>query len=220
MSEVTLGLDLGPNSIGWAIIETEKERNTGTIIATGVRVFPEGVDNFDTKKEKPRNEDRRIARGMRRQIARRSRRKRKLRRALVQCGLLPADPAELESLLQENPYELRARALDHRLTPHQFGRVLMHLNQRRGFLSNRKKDRSDAEVKGMLEEISSLAAAISEANCRTLGEYLHRKYQNFDHARRADDDHVRKADRAIRVRDMLEDEFETNDLGVASATSS
>jgi CRISPR/Cas system Type II protein with McrA/HNH and RuvC-like nuclease domain len=52
MSEVTLGLDLGPNSIGWALIDEEHER----IVDIGVRVFPEGVDNFDSAKEVSRNE--------------------------------------------------------------------------------------------------------------------------------------------------------------------
>ena len=164
----TLGLDLGPSSIGWALIDEESE----TIIAAGSRVFPEGVDNFDTKKEKSRNEDRRIARGMRRQIARRSRRKAMLREALVRCGLFPSDQDEQERLMGEDPYALRSRGVDpstEPLTPHQIGRCLLHLNQRRGFLSNRKKDRGDKEVQGMLAEINDLAAAMGE---RTLGQYL------------------------------------------------
>jgi len=199
---VTLGLDIGPSSIGWALVD-EKNEN---IIDLGVRIFPEGVDNFDTKKEKSRNEDRRIARGMRRQIARRARRKRRLRDALIQAGLFPADPDAQDSLYQLNPYELRAKALEEKLTPHQIGRVFLHLNQRRGFLSNRKKDRGDKEVKGMLEEIGQLSSDIAETGSRTLGEYLFRKYQSFDHAQCAENDHVRN--RHTR-RDMLEIEFET-----------
>lgn len=197
----TLGLDIGPNSIGWALIDEQQMR----IINVGVRVFPEGVDKFDTSKEESRNEKRRNARGMRRQTARRSRRKRNLRAALTAAGLLPADAAEQERILATNPYELRAKALDEQLSLHELGRVFLHLNQRRGFLSNRKKDRGDAEVKGMLEEISILAKEITASGCRTLGEYLYRKYEKFDHAHRADDDHVRN--RHTR-RDMLIDEFE------------
>lgn len=201
MGQLTLGLDIGPNSIGWALVDAQEQR----IVALGVRVFPEGVDNFDTSKEHSRNEDRRMARGMRRQVARRARRKTRLRAALVQAGLFPAEPDEQERLLALNPYELRARALDHILSPHELGRVFLHLNQRRGFLSNRKKDRGDKEVKGMLEEISQLASDISRCGARTLGEYLHRKYTSFDHAQRADNDHVRN--RHTR-RDMLEAEFD------------
>jgi CRISPR-associated endonuclease Csn1 len=195
----TLGLDLGPNSIGWALVDSEPAR----IIDTGVRVFAEGVDQFDTKKEKPRNEARRIARGMRRQIRRRSERKRAVRRALVAAGLLPADHDQFRRLLSEDPYELRARSLDEKLDVHEIGRIFLHLSMRRGFLSNRKKDRKDSEVKGMLAEINDLAAQMKQAGC-TLGQLLHRKALTLDHTAREKDDHVR---RRHTLRQMLVDEF-------------
>jgi hypothetical protein len=59
------------------------------IVATGVRIFPEGVDRDQQGGEMSKNEQRRIARGMRRQVARRARRQRLLREALVKAGLLP-----------------------------------------------------------------------------------------------------------------------------------
>lgn len=169
MSGPTLGLDIGANSIGWALIDNEQKR----LIDAGVRVFPEGVDNFDTKKEKSKSENRRVARGMRRQIARRARRKYNLRQALVAVGLLPEDPARQAELEAMDPYRLRCRGLDNLLSPHEFGRVLLHLNQRRGFLSNRKSDRKrKAETKGMLAEINDLQREIEESGCRTLGEHF------------------------------------------------
>lgn len=198
---VTLGLDLGPNSIGWALVDQEKNR----LIDCGVRIFPEGVDNFDTKKEKPRNEARRVARGLRRQIRRRSARKRALRIALTQAGLLPTSPDEQNCLCQLDPHELRMRALDEPLNVHDLGRVFLHLNQRRGFLSNRKKERKTSEVKGMLAEISELAADIEKSGCRTLGEYLHRKGVSLDHCKRVKNDQVR---RRHTLRQMLIDEFD------------
>lgn len=199
MPNTVLGLDLGPNSVGWALIsEDGKNPDHSKIIDLGVRVFTEGVDAFDTGKEKSRNEDRRNSRGMRRQVARRARRTRYLKQALIDKGLFPKDSATQEELLNSDPYELRARALDAPLTPHEIGRVLLHLNQRRGFLSNRKKDRGDSEVKGMLAEISELAAEIEQSGARTFGEYLHRKRQHdeFDRVRNL---HTR--------RDWFEDEF-------------
>lgn len=198
---VTLGLDMGPNSIGWALVDEKNKR----LIDCGVRVFPEGVDNFDTKKEKPRNESRRIARGMRRQIARRARRKRRLREALVAAGLYPADPKAQEVLDGSDPYALRARALSEALAPYEIGRVFLHLNQHRGFLSNRKKERKTSEVKGILAEMSELQADMDQTGARTLGEYLHRKAKALDHSARTENDHVRH--RHIR-RDMLQREFD------------
>lgn len=200
MSVLTLGLDLGPNSIGWALINEDGCR----LVDCGVRVFPEGVDNFDTTKEKPRNEARRIARGMRRQIARRARRKRRLRDALIEAGLYPNDSTEQFRLDELDPYELRARALDHPLTPHELGRVFFHLAQRRGFLSNRKRERTSKKVEGILAEMSGLQADIEQTGARTLGEYLHRKVGSLNHCNRSSNDHVRN--RHTR-REMLAHEF-------------
>lgn len=72
---LTMALDLGPISIGWAIIDGAH----ASIVATGVRVFPEGVDRDQQGGEKSKSQTRRDARGTRRQIARRAERKRLLR---------------------------------------------------------------------------------------------------------------------------------------------
>src|SRR5690606_33297430 len=137
LPNAVLGLDLGPTSIGWALVD----KVAGKLIASGVRIFPEGVDRDQQGGELSKNETRRIARGMRRQIARRARRKARLRDALVLAGLLPADRDEQQELAALDPYELRRQALDRPLTLYEIGRVLMHLNQRRGFLTNRKVDK-------------------------------------------------------------------------------
>lgn len=188
-----LGLDIGPNSIGWALVDA---REAGSqIIDLGVRVFPEGVANFETSKEISRNEARRIARGMRRQIQRRRRRRANLRAALTTAGLLPSDPDELRRVLAIDPYSLRRRALTETLQPFEIGRIFVHLNQRRGFLSNARRDRGDKEVKGMLQEINELGAAMG---ARTLGQHL---------AELHDNPHLRVRGRHTR-RQMLRDEFD------------
>jgi CRISPR-associated endonuclease Csn1 len=177
MSDLTLGLDLGSNSIGWALLNEQ----AGAIVAAGVRAFPEGVDRDTAGTEVPKAQARRIARAMRRQIARRARRRRNLRRALVAAGLLP-DVAllpredlrrqhwETDAFKQSDPYELRRRALLQPLTPHDLGRALLHLAQRRGFLSNRKTDRAQRkESSELLKEISALDAELAG---RTLAQYF------------------------------------------------
>ncbi len=164
----TLGLDIGSNSIGWALVDDDSK--TPGIVGMGVRVFPEGVDRDQKGAEKSKNEQRRIARGMRRQIARRARRKAVLRRALIEAGMYPSDPVARREFDQLDPYALRERALRERLEPFEIGRVLIHLNQRRGFLSNRKADRSKKdESKGMLKEISELE---TQRDGRTLGQHF------------------------------------------------
>ena len=73
----------------------------------------------------------------------------------------------------ENPYHLRRRALDESLQPEEFSRALLHLNQRRGFKSNKKaRGEEDKEQQGIKEEIQGLEKEMIEANARTLGEYF------------------------------------------------
>lgn len=156
----TLGLDLGPNSIGWAWVEDD-DNTTGRLIDCGVRVFPEGVDAFDTGKESSRNEQRRTARMMRRQIRRRARRRRVVQTALIETGLLPADDVARKTVLATDPYPLRAAGVERRLEPFEIGRIIYHLNQRRGFLSLKKisKDKVDKELKAIEKKRSKAATS-------------------------------------------------------------
>lgn len=173
-AQVTLSLDLGPSSIGWAMVRDDDATGQAELIDMGVRVFPEGVDNFGTTKQKSKNKDRRTARGLRRRAVRRKRRKLKLREALTRMGLLDTTSAEWGAVLLESPYRLRAEALTRKLTPAELSRVLLHLSQRRGFLSNRKTDRRLAEsndTKGMLDELKALSEQLKAAGL-TLGQYL------------------------------------------------
>ncbi len=212
MPYLVLGLDLGPNSIGWALVNDDPDKpEESKLIDLGVRVFPEGVDAFDTSKESSRNEDRRVARGMRRQILRRVRRRRKLRHALIEAGLWSEDPDAETELYRSDPYELRARALQEELTPHEIGRVLLHLNQRRGFLSNRKKDRGDSEVKGMLAEINENEQERVDGGFETIGAWLADKAPKAGKAAREHHTQWRENDRVRErhlARKQYEDEFE------------
>lgn len=172
MRHLTLGLDLGPNSIGWALVE-EDDTGPKSLEAIGVRVFQEMVER---KTKTPKNHKRRDARQARRQRSRRKMRRDTLQNELIRCGLLPESDEEREELFHAtDPYEIRKRGLDQELTPHELGRAIFHLNQRRGFLSNRKvrdsgeKKKEDGVVK---QEIGELRKEISESGSRTLGEFL------------------------------------------------
>ncbi len=192
---VILGLDIGANSIGWAMAYETDGITFREPIAMGVRVFPAGLAKYDTSKEESLNENRRIKRGMRRQIARRARRKRLVRQALIQAGLFPSDPDAQNALLDHtDPYDLRAKALVEPLLPFEIGRVLLHLSQRRGFLSNRKSDGDDKEASETLKQIAQLE---SELDGKTLGQHL---------AEIHEDPHARIRGRRTR-RKMYLDEF-------------
>ncbi len=173
MRHLTLGLDLGPNSIGWALVEEDEAGDPQGIEAIGVRVFQEMVDR---QKKTPKNHKRRDARQARRQRFRRKMRRDTLQSELIRCELMPENEHDREELFHRaDPYEIRKRGLDNELTPHEFGRALFHLNQRRGFLSNRKvrdsgeKKKEDGVVK---QEIGELRREIEQSHSRTLGEFL------------------------------------------------
>ena len=86
VSNYTLGLDMGVASLGWAVLSTDDQ-----FIDSGVRIFPAGLDNFNSSKEKHPNIDRRSARGMRRRIRRKSERKALLRSILQELKWMPTD---------------------------------------------------------------------------------------------------------------------------------
>ncbi|MBL8179849.1 MAG: hypothetical protein JNK48_34535, partial [Bryobacterales bacterium] len=179
-----LGLDLGVKSIGLALIDPAGEQ----IIHTAVRVFPAGVEgDFESGKDSSKNEKRRQARQARRQTERRARRRRKTYRILQDAGLLPTGPAaevlkELDKRLASefgphpgHVYTLRAKALDEPLDPFSLGRILYHLAQRRGFLSNRRAPvKKDEELATQAVTIQGLRERIEGAGARTLGEYFAR----------------------------------------------
>lgn len=136
-----LGLDVGYASLGWAVIDTNRQ----DVAAMGVRIFTEGVANINSNQEQSRNAQRRMKRQMRRQYERARERRLQLRKYLLSMSLLPSDGEELQRLFATDPYALRAKGLDHPLTLHEIGRVVDHINARRGFRSNRKVAKDDEE---------------------------------------------------------------------------
>jgi len=168
MNDYTLGLDIGSNSIGWALLQT---KGKPLVVAIGVRAFPEGVDRDTQGLEKSKNATRREARGARRQRYRRILRRNQILKTLQRTGLLPKGEKEQQDLFKKEPYKLRAKGLDTKLELYEFGRALFHLNQRRGFKSNRKsgKAKEDGTV---IKEANELQKEIDNDKCRTLGEYF------------------------------------------------
>ena len=93
-------------------------------------------------------------------------------------------------------YRLRAKALDTRLDKHDLGRVLYHLAQRRGFLSNRKTLRTDEDAGEVYRAITELGDDMRAVGARTLGEYFSRLDPEEERIRRR-----------WTSRPMYEDEF-------------
>ena len=195
-----LGLDLGTNSIGWAI--TEQNEDTFTLLDKGVDIFQEGVARTKSGEE-PMVKTRTDARALRRHYYRRRLRKIELLKVLVEHNLCPYLSKEhldewrynknyplIEEFLlwlrsgsgdDQNPYADRYVALTKTLDlntqtdRYTLGRALYHLVQRRGFLSNRKETESgeDGKVKGA---IGKLDKDMEEAGCTYLGEFYYKLF--------------------------------------------
>lgn len=163
-----LGLDLGTNSIGWCILSLDNKNAPQSLIALNSRIFSDGRD---PKSKSSLAVNRREARGARRRRDRYLRRRQVLMNKLMDLGLMPKNEKERRALVNLNPYELRAKALDHPLTAYELGRTLFHLNQRRGFKSNRKTT-SKEETKKTGPDIQGLQNSMRASGTRTLGEYL------------------------------------------------
>ncbi|MCX7625571.1 MAG: type II CRISPR RNA-guided endonuclease Cas9 [Candidatus Sumerlaeaceae bacterium] len=191
-----LGLDVGANSIGWMLVRDVPVPRSINAVG-GVRVFPAATAT-EKNIEKSKTAERRVARGMRRQHDRRSRRLRRLTYVLREIGLLPPKPQSIDFIYAWDPYELRARGLDEKLEPAELARALIHLAQRRGFQSNRKAAGEEKETKKIKESLEKLREEMDKAKCRTVGEYLHKCVPLLRDRRRGRYLHRR----------MIKDEFE------------
>jgi CRISPR-associated endonuclease Csn1 len=170
--------DIGTNSIGWAIYETQRTHNATPVltglIATGVRIFSDGRNPKD---EQSLAVMRRVPRSARRRRDRFVQRRDWLMTLLVRHALMPVAEADRKALESLDPYALRARGLDQQLAPYEFGRALFHLNQRRGFKSNRILDGDDDnQDRGKIAAgVERLKERLAAENCRTIGEFYARR---------------------------------------------
>lgn len=167
-----LGLDIGTNSIGWCLLNVDSDGKSTGIRDIGVRIFSDGRD---PKSGASLAVDRRNARAMRRRRDRYLRRRSALLDALIDSGLMPAEAQDAKALAEIDPYVLRVAALNGPIDPHELGRALFHLNQRRGFKSNRKAERKsndDKESGKIAVAAKALDVAMHEAGARTYGEFL------------------------------------------------
>ncbi|GMQ27857.1 type II CRISPR RNA-guided endonuclease Cas9 [Algoriphagus confluentis] len=92
-----LGLDLGTNSIGWALIEQDFEKKQGEILGMGSRIIPMGQDvlgEFDKGNSVSQTAERTRLRSVRRLRERHLLRRERLHRVLNILGFLPKHYAD------------------------------------------------------------------------------------------------------------------------------
>lgn len=161
MMKYRIGLDIGIASVGWCVMKHNENDEPCQIMDLGVRKF--------SPAEKPKTGespavDRRVARGIRRNIRRKRERLDKLKETL-QSQLLDGkdidfSPCEL--------YVLRAKALDEKIDDNALSRVIYSIAKHRGFKSNRKAELKENETSKMKKAIEENRTNISKY--RSIGE--------------------------------------------------
>ena len=184
MSKHVLGLDLGVGSIGWCLIALDAQGDPAEILGMGSRVVPlnnaTDAADFSIGKAFTANQERTARRTMRRGFARYQLRRYRLRRELEKVGMLP-DAALIQLPLLEL-WELRERAATagECLTLPELGRVLCHINQKRGYRhvksdaaaivgdeGEKKKDSNSAYLAGIRANDEKL-----QDEHKTVGQYF------------------------------------------------
>lgn len=230
--ERILGIDTGTNSLGWAIVD--KDENQYHLVAKGTNIFSEGV-KIEKGIESSKASERTDHRSVRKHYWRRKIRKIRLLSILSDndfCPRLtneqlrlwrlkkvyPTDDAFMdwqrtEDKAQINPYKFRYICLTQKLDLSDItqrfilGRALYHLNQRRGFLSNRKETTKESDG-AVNEGINCLSKEMKDAGCEYLGEYFYQLYQNGTKIRdhyTARKDHYLKEFKAICAKQELDE---------------
>ena len=232
--ERILGIDTGTNSLGWAIVE--KHDDEYKLLEKGTNIFAEGV-KIEKGIESSKAAERTEHRSVRKHYWRRKVRKIRLLTILVENRLCPpvskADmrqwrlkkvyPTDEDFMAWQrtedkegvNPYHFRHICLTQKLDltnltqRYMLGRAIYHLNQRRGFLSNRKESTKESEG-AVKEGISDLTKEIENAGCTYLGEYFYQLYEKGEKIRThytARKEHYLKEFRAICAKQKLDAEL-------------
>ncbi len=196
--ELTLGLDLGIGSCGWALIRVGD--TDGEIVALGVRTF----DVPETgKKKTPTNQLKRQYRGQRRVTQRRRGRMSEVRKLFLAAGLITSDGPSALKIAGHHPWDLRAEGLERKLTGPEFAVALGHIAKHRGFKSNSKRDRGDNKANDTSKMLSAIEVTRARlGSWRTVGEMFARDDEFEKRKRNRDGDFSRSVLRDDQEREV------------------
>ena len=197
----SLGLDIGTSSVGWAVLDLDKER----IHDLGVRIFerPEDPQNGDSL-AKPRRD----ARSARRRLKRRRQRLNHLKKFFVDQNILTKDRVEkvlncTSDFNKLDVYGLRSKALTEELSPEELLKVLYQIAKRRGFKSNRKVvEESDKEGGRVTSALNTNKKFLADNNYTTVGEALSCDEKFALHKRNKRDDYTNSFARDDFLREL------------------
>lgn len=151
-----LGLDLGVGSIGWCLIEKDDNNVPKCILRIGSRIVPISSDEetgYTKGNAISKNADRTAKRTARKCYDRYQLRRQALVNLLKRLGMEP----NKKLMLEQTPMELwqkRADAASKEISLEELGRVLLHINQKRGYKHSRLSN-SDSKETAYVQEVNS-----------------------------------------------------------------
>ena len=174
-----LGLDLGSSSIGWAVIEEYSKEVLSDndivakdkIVAIGSRIIPLSVDEstqFSKGQALTKNADRTKARTQRKGYDRYQLRRSLLIEKLAELGMYSGSVLSLSKL---ELWGARARAVTEKVTLLELGRVLCHLNQKRGYRTA-KSDYDDKAQNAYVQQVVCRYRELVEMGY-TIGQFMY-----------------------------------------------
>lgn len=151
-----LGLDLGVGSIGWCLIEKDDNNTPKRILRMGSRIVPISSDEetgYTKGNAISKNADRTAKRTARKCYDRYQLRRKALVNLLKRLGMEP----NKNLMFEQTPIELwqkRADAASKEVSLEELGRVLLHINQKRGYKHSRISN-SDSKETAYVQEVNS-----------------------------------------------------------------
>lgn len=172
MKKIIYGLDLGVASIGWAVISIN-ENNLYKIEGMGSRIIPysdtEG-DEFGKGVGETVNQQRTKDRTSRKGSDRYQLRRTVLNNILKEQQLFPEQSSFDFSALEL--YGLRSKAASEQISLSELGRLLLHLNQRRGYRHGAEGD-ADKKQRDWVETINNRYLQIKGK--QTIGQFFYQE---------------------------------------------
>ncbi|MGJ1432412.1 type II CRISPR RNA-guided endonuclease Cas9 [Sphingobacterium spiritivorum] len=175
-----LGLDLGTNSIGWALIEIDENNISIRIIAMGSRIIPLSTsdkEEFQRGLSITKNQSRTVSRTQRKGYDRKQLKKNDLKKILNKYNIFPTE--ELLKLPMLDLWKLRSDSAnpDENISAEQLGRILYMLNQKRGYKSARSEANADKKDTDYVQAVKGRYAQLKDRK-QTIGQYFYEELYN------------------------------------------
>ena len=173
--KIIYGLDLGVASVGWSAISIDESGNY-KIEGMGSRIIPysdtEG-DEFGKGVGESINQQRTKDRTARKGLDRYQLRRTLLIEELKKNGMFP--DSSLFNLSALELFGLRSKASTEQISLQELGRLLLQLNQRRGYKHGAEDENSDKQQRDWVETINNRYAKIKGK--QTIGQFFYQELQ-------------------------------------------